>query len=114
MIGCPREHSVLEGYGFSRAALTAVFEGRVGHGAFAARLKPCLTPDTHRRSVFFSFPSPLMLGISRTCGEGLRVQSRGISPFAKSAKDGGINATGLNGKSGGAQCRDLWSIFRRG
>jgi hypothetical protein len=41
MIGCPREHSVLEGYGFSRAALTSVFEGRVGHGAFAARLKPC-------------------------------------------------------------------------
>jgi hypothetical protein len=27
-------------------------------------------------------------GISRTCGEELRVQSRGIPPFAKSAKDG--------------------------
>jgi hypothetical protein len=50
---------------------------------------PCLSLFRHHQSS--GAPSFALLakgGISRTCGEGLRVQSRGIPPFAKSAKDG--------------------------
>ena len=73
----------------------------------------------HQSSGAPSFALLAKGGKSRICGEALRGQSRGIPPFAKSAKDGApehwvlrlkcffsesrkqsINATGLNGKSG--------------